>query len=576
MHRSDVERILITEGYQITKDGQVFDSKNTFLTNMIVVPKSQIRKSINGKEEMYAIAKISVDGQKEIKINLPALELYKLQWIPMKLGMHAIIADGRKNEFLLILKKLFKEVEIVDTYNSIGWVKSSNGKLVYSDSDGAITNDRIKVDIDEHLSNYRFSRKDIDVSKAAKASLSLLNVVDKGSAYVLMALVFLCPLLEYIGKVSKLPEFVVWLYGFTGTRKTTIAKLFASYFGDFDNRVTASFNDTYSSIELKAYKLKDSLMLLDDFCPQQSFKETQNINTIAEKVVRAYGDRTSRGRLNVTMESHTQFIPRGMALITGETIVPGNSTVARVVPLELKKESVNLEQLTEAQKNTELLTVVMREYILWIANEVDSNRADFLETIKENYKCFLDEIKVDAIETHGRTYEAFAWLLVALDMMYQFHCSHGVISKDEADEGIEEAKSEFLELIKAKHELSKSDNPVDLFIETIKEFITSKEITLKNLENEEVIGNQYKPMDGYFDSEFYYFNANNIYGLVRSKLLKAGIYMQLPVRGLLKALADNGVIKVEDTSNLPKKSIKNGEGTTLRPRMLHIRKEFLE
>lgn len=391
-----------------------------------------------------------------------------------------------------------------------------------------------------------------------------------------MALVFLCPLLEYIGKVSKLPEFVVWLYGFTGTRKTTIAKLFASYFGDFDNRVTASFNDTYSSIELKAYKLKDSLMFLDDFCPQQSFKETQNINTIAEKIVRAYGDRTSRVRLNVTMESQTQFIPRGMALITGETIVPGNSTVARVVPLELKKESVNLEQLTEAQKNTELLTVVMREYILWIANEVDSNRADFLETIKENYKCFLDEIKVEAIETHGRTYEAFAWLLVALDMMYQFHCSHGVISKDEADEDIEEAKSGFLELIKAKHELSKSDNPVDLFIETIKEFITSKEITLKNIENGEVIGNQYKPMDGYFDSEFYYFNANNIYGLVRSKLLKAGIYLQLPVRGLLKALADNGVIKVEDTSNLPKKSIKNGEGTNLRPRMLHIRKEFLE
>lgn len=146
---------------------------------MIVTPKSQIRKSINGKEEMYATAGVSVDGQKEIEIDLPALEMYKLQWIPMKLGMHAIIADGRKNEFLLILKKLFKEVEIVETYNSLGWVESSNGKLVYSDSDGAITDDSIKVDIDEHLRNYRFSRKDIDVSKATKASLGLLNVVIK-------------------------------------------------------------------------------------------------------------------------------------------------------------------------------------------------------------------------------------------------------------------------------------------------------------------------------------------------------------------------------------------------------------
>ncbi len=130
-------------------------------------------------------------------------------------------------------------------------------------------------------------------------------------------------------------------------------------------------------------------MLLDDFCPQQSFKETQNINTIAEKIVRAYGDRTSRGRLNVTMDSQTQFIPRGMALITGETIVPGNSTVARVVPLELKKESVNLEQLTEAQKNTELLTVVMREYILWIADEMEFNSEELLDAIKDNYNYFF-------------------------------------------------------------------------------------------------------------------------------------------------------------------------------------------
>ncbi|APF21568.1 hypothetical protein [Clostridium butyricum] len=317
-------------------------------------------------------------------------------------------------------------------------------------------------------------------------------------------------------------------------------------------------------------------MLLDDFCPQQSFKETQNINTIAEKIVRAYGDRTSRGRLNVTMDSQTQFIPRGMALITGETIVPGNSTVARVVPLELKKESVNLEQLTEAQKNTELLTVVMREYILWIADEMEFNSEELLDAIKDNYNYFFEELRENAIATHGRTYEAFAWLLCSLDMMYQFFTSIGIVSENEVNESIDEAKSEFLELIKAKHELSKLDNPVDLFLETVKELITSRSITLKNLETGELVGNTYKPTDGYYDSEFYYFNSTNIYGLVRTKLLKAGTYMQLPIKGLLKALADNGIIKCEDTTNVTKKTIKNDDGTISRPRLLHIRKEFLD
>lgn len=175
----------------------------------------------------------------------------------------------------------------------------------------------------------------------------------------------------------KLPEFTVWLYGFTGTRKTTLAKLLLSHFGDFKNRVPASFNDTYSSIEIRAHALKDTLILLDDFCPQQSYKETQNINTTAEKVIRAFGDRTSRGRSTVTLENQKKFVPRGMILITGETIVPGNSTAARLITLELKKSSIDLEALSKAQENSKLLSVSMREYIKWIKREVNSDYNDF-------------------------------------------------------------------------------------------------------------------------------------------------------------------------------------------------------
>lgn len=187
-------------------------------------------------------------------------------------------------EFIIFIKKLFANVEVTSQYSHTGWIKSQCGTYEYLDYCGAIHNQEIEVEMDEHFKSYEFSRKETDIKLAAQQSLDLLNVVDKGTGYILLGLVFLCPLLEFIGDGLKLPEFVVWLYGFTGTRKTTIAKLFASHFGNFENRVSASFNDTYTSIELKAHKLKSSLMLLDDFCPQQSYKETQNINTIAEKL----------------------------------------------------------------------------------------------------------------------------------------------------------------------------------------------------------------------------------------------------------------------------------------------------
>lgn len=577
MKRDKVEAILLRENYKINQIGEIVNSKNDPISNIILIPKKQVRVKNEIQDEVYTEFSVVIDSNKQIdNIKLPALDMSNLKWIPIFLGMDAIVYPGKEKEFLLIIKKLFKYVETVEEYSNIGWIKKNNGQYKYLDYNGSLGDDDIKVKVEDNFSKYTLPRENRDIGIAINQVLRLLEVVEKRIAYVLLSLVYLCPLLEFIGQKSKLPEFVVWLYGSTGTHKTTIAKLFLSHFGNFNSGVPASFNDTYASIERKAYKLKDSLLLLDDFCPQQSKRETQNINTIAEKVVRAYGDRTSRGRLTVTMESQTQFVPRGMALITGESTVPGNSTVARLIPIGLKKDSVNLNKLTEAQENSDLLGISMREYILWIEKEVNSNCEDFVDTLNENYKVWVDDIRENAIDTHGRSYEAIAWLLVALDLMYQFFCRKGVVTDEEHDIALQEAREEFLELIKIKDELTKSDNPIELFLDTIKEFITSGSITMKDLESEEIIGNKYKPIEGYFDSEYYYFNSNTIYGLVNVKLSRAGVYFQLPIRALLKQLADEDIIKAEDKNNLPKKTIKNEDGTTIRTRLLHIKRKYLD
>lgn len=575
MDKNEVIEVMSKVGYTYTDYGNILNNKNSEIANFLIVPKRQVRVKQHDSCEVYVELSAIVNGDEEVtNIKLPASEVSSLKWVESQLGFNATVYDRR--EFITFIKKLFGKVGVTNQYSNIGWIKSQCGTYEYLDCCGAIQNKEIQVEMGEHFKGYKFPRKEIDIKLAAQQSLNLLNVVGKGIGYILLGLVFLCPLLEFIGEGVKLPEFVVWLYGLTGTRKTTIAKLFAAHFGNFENRVTASFNDTYTSIELKAHKLKDSLMLLDDFCPQQSYRETQNINTIAEKIVRAYGDRTSRGRSTVTMESQIQFIPRGMAIITGESIVPGSSTVARLVPIEMKKDSVNLKELTKTQKNLELLSINMREFILWIKNEANTDYDELVDAIKVNYNNYLDEIKEKAVDTHGRTYEAFAWLLLGLDMMYQFYCHIGIITQDQADQAIDDAKKEFLEQIKIKDENSRTEDPVELFLETIKELLTSNALTMKNIDTNEVIGNSYKPIDVFFDSEYYYFNSNNIYGIVRSKLQRAGIYFQLPIRALLKALCDREIIKTEEKNNLPKKIIRDANGNVSRPRMLHIKRECID
>lgn len=561
-------------GYKYTTSGEIIDNKNSPISNVLIIPKYQIR--VEETQEMYAVVSALIDGNKVVEnIKLPAVELTNLKWISSWLGLDAIVYPRKKQEFLLLMKNLFRNAEVKKIYSSTGWVKDNEDKYEYIDYGGGIEDTIIEVELDSYLSNYTIARKDINVIEATKASHNILNVVDKKIAYTLLGLTYLCPLMEFAGKVVKLPEFVVWMHGFTGTRKTSLAKLILSHFGDFNNKVPASFNDTYSSIEIKSHMLKDTLIVLDDFCPQQSYKETQNINTIAEKIVRAYGDRTSRGRATIGLENQKQFVPRGMMLITGETIVPGNSTVARLVPLELKSDSINLSELSELQKNVEYLSVSMREYIKWIKNEVNTDYSAFLDAIKSLYNGYLEELRSNSISTHGRTYEAFAWLLLGLEMMYQLFENVGLLTKEESEEHIKEAKEEFIKQIKINHENSKNNDPVELFLDTIKELMTTKEITLKDLDNNMILGNRYT-VNGFYDSEYFYFNSNDIYGIVRSKLQKSGEYLQLPVRALLKVLAERNIIKVEEKSNLPKKTIINDYGSTSRVRMLHIKREFLD
>ncbi|MCG4734626.1 hypothetical protein L0M92_13555, partial [Casaltella massiliensis] len=83
-----------------------------------------------------------------------------------------------------------------------------------------------------------------------------------------LALVYLSPLIEIISRNIKPPENIVWLWGKTGSRKTSVAKIVLSHFGNFNQKTPSTFNDTITAIELKANMLKDILYLCDDFAPK--------------------------------------------------------------------------------------------------------------------------------------------------------------------------------------------------------------------------------------------------------------------------------------------------------------------
>ena len=84
------------------------------------------------------------------------------------------------------------------------------------------------------------------------------------------------------------------LIGKTGSRKSTLAALFLSFFGKFSaSDLPMSFHDTANSILSNIYYLKDVLTCIDDFHPSGMFHE-QEMKSIAQNISRYYGDRIGR------------------------------------------------------------------------------------------------------------------------------------------------------------------------------------------------------------------------------------------------------------------------------------------
>jgi hypothetical protein len=80
----------------------------------------------------------------------------------------------------------------------------------------------------------------------------------------LYAAVWLAPLCSPIR-----PSFVVWLYGRTGSLKSTVAALLTAHYGDFRfDTPPLTWNATANRIERDLAVARDSLLWVDDVVPK--------------------------------------------------------------------------------------------------------------------------------------------------------------------------------------------------------------------------------------------------------------------------------------------------------------------
>lgn len=496
-------------------------------------------------------------GRELPEIEIPASELAGFNWLAQHWGMDCILEVGQsvKDSVRYAIQTTAQSADRQTVYSVTGWRKINGEYYFLMPGDEKRT-----VRLPGKMQGYRMeqccSAEDIHTA----AQLLPKPVAPAEVIYPLLAFAFLSPLNHFLKLAGCEPKFVLFLVGKTGSRKSTLAALMLSFFGRFTaSEQPLSFRDTANSIIYHTFALKDVLTCIDDLHPT-SRAEEQRMNGTAQSIMRAYGDRTGKGRLRADASPMESRAPQGNTLITAEFLPDiGESGTARYFTLELGSEDVNLEVLTEFQQAAAdgVLQRCMFGYVRWIKERFlcdGDTEKEFLRILKKWFEERRDTFRSYGGVCHGRVPENVAWLQLGLEFFLLFLREQGIVHDEYCGQMQERFRNILYRLARRQAESIDQDKPTHVFIRKLFSLLESGQAQVANrYDVPSLLGNSYI---GFEDEERLYLYADVTHRAVRKLCEEQGETFAISCRTLLKALAEEGLIDTASGQNT--KSIRLG------------------
>ena len=523
-------------------------------------------------EKSLVLSGVHADGSTLPKVEVTGADLSNFNWLLDKWGAKCIIEVGqsRKDHLRYYIQTTAEEAEQSTEYHVTGW-KKINGEWHFL----LPGNSNINVVLNGKLQHY--CGADVDDLYDLIDAYNLYEKPPASSLIIhpLIAFAFLTPLNEFLKQAGCMPKFVLFLTGRTGTRKSTLAALFLSFFGQFTSSdLPMSFRDTANSIIANAFTLKDVLTCIDDFYPSDN-AEMKKLNATAQTVMRAYGDRTGRARLrsdSTLMESRP---PQGNAIITGELSPDvGESGTARYFSLELKEEDVDLGSLSVCQSEAAdgAYRRTMYAYTEWLKRRYlcdDSHVEKLRDKLLNWHKIDRNDYYHHNQTCHGRLPETVACLMIGMRFFLQFLKENCVIKQEDQEVELELFRKELYALADLQSESVEQDKPANIFIRKLYALMESGVIVLKRKGEP----GDYSPSfhSGLEDDTYLMIHPDSVHRQVKKLCSDAGEAFPYTMRAIMKALVEEGIAEPGKDSTT---RVTKVDKSTLR--LLFLRKDRAE
>lgn len=490
------------------------------------------------------------NGRMLPEIEIPAEELGSFNWLLKHWGIDCILEPGLsvRETLRYAIQTTADAADRRTVYSVTGWRKADGQWQFFMPGDENQT-----VCLPGRMRGYGMERRCDDQDVATALNLLRSGLAPAEVLYTMTAFAFLSPLNHFLKLAGHEPKFVLFLVGVTGSRKSTLAALFLSFFGRFTGtELPLSFRDTANSILFHTFSLKDVLTCIDDFHPSGRTEEAR-LTATAQTIMRAYGDRTGRGRLRADSSPMESRPPQGNAIITAEFPPDiGESGTARYFSLELKEGDVDLHALSVFQEQAALgaLQRCIYGYTEWIRTYLlrdTEQEANFISALRKSFESYRSAFQQSGILCHGRVPETVAWLQIGMELFLSFLKANGMLSDEEKTAMKNLFRALLYRLAARQAESIRQDKPTHKFIRKLFALVESGQACL--LPRDPYYDSIPLNCVGYEDDVFLYLLADPAHRAVRKLCEDQGEGFTISQKALLKQLAEEGLIETAQRQN---------------------------
>ncbi|ENQ3079539.1 hypothetical protein [Bacillus multifaciens] len=473
------KKTLADNEYEISEEGDLLVTKNgkqNKVCNFLPILTHIVCKESNDSYEGYKyIFEGVIKGEERLpRIEILTKNLNNKKWIENWNPFCKIYSKKQEN-FELILDLVYllsKQANKSIEFDSIGW-NVYNNKWVYLYSNGSYPSTlENKLQTQTSVQGFDLlANPNLSEEEAFKHTLEMLDLCDHKLTYSLLCFLLTSLLTTPLTQTKDLStNFSLWIYGRSGTGKTSIAELFSKVFDKTNMLRVDAFKNTIKKASL-AYK--DCVLILDDFGTSKNKNDESNTMAKVESIIRALSDKSN------SLDS--EVVPKGMVLFTGEKFIDMNeknhSTAARLIRVKMDNifnstennfEKERVEKFTK-YKNGLYLQTSIKNYLRWLAAKLNNNLLDDYHYDFVKLRRELD------VTVHARVVDSITHMIIAFNFYMTYGKEMGFITPEQYIEHCNKAR-EILMTVLIEQKKVVLPPLVEQFIDVLKKLLIEEKI----------------------------------------------------------------------------------------------------